>query len=330
LTVSLPKEWTDLVGIKPGDSVYLERGRNGTLTIQSGKSVEKENQEYRIDCDRVGEPNFLERLIVGGYLKGAYTIKISSSTRINGEQIEEIRTIARRLIGLSIVEMSRNEITLQVFIDPLKFEIYPLIQKLSLVSSTMLNESMEALFKLDAELANEVIDMENETNNIFWLIRRLLLASLESHATAEKLGLNEPLDATDIRLVSKNLETIGDCSVRIAKIALDLHQMTHEARIRTEMNEKELEEIPALDQLVREVVSKSLESLFSRNLLAANKAINLREKLDARVEAFMHTAKIPYFPAIAIMLGIVAENCASIASVAFDLEIKKADTFPSL
>jgi phosphate uptake regulator len=143
------------------------------------------------------------------------------------------------------------------------------------------------------------------------------------------MGLNEPLDATDIRLVSKNLETIADCSVRIAKIALDLHQITHEARIRTEMNEKELEEIPALDQLVREVVSKSLESLFSRDLLAANKAINLRQKLEARVEAFMHTAKIPYFPAIAIMLGIIAENCASIASVAFDLEIKKADAFPS-
>jgi len=196
------------------------------------------------------------------------------------------------------------------------------------VSSTMLNESMEALFELDSELANDVIEMENEANNIFWLIRRLLLFSMESQDLADKMGLSDAPDPTDLRVVSKSLETIADCSVGIAKIALDLHRITHDGRIIEDLDKRELEEIPSLDQLVKELLRQSLESYFSRDLLMANNAINLRRKFDAKIETFMRTAKVPYFPAIAIMLGIIAENCSGVASVAFDLQIKKSSSFP--
>jgi len=313
----LPKDWINLTGVMHGDIVYLDQGKDNTLRILSENLVKEMNKptEYHINCDLAQEPNLLERLVVGGYMQGADTIKVFSSTRIDGKQMEEVRNIVRRLVGFSIMEMSRNEIILQCAIDPLKFKIYSLIKRLSVTATTMLDEAMEALHNFNPELANDVIKREDEANNIYWLITRLLLSTQKSPPLAEKIGLNEYQPLTDIRLVSKNLERIADCSESIAKIALDLH------RIIDTIDKKELEKMLPLDQLTKEVFQKAVDSLFSRDIITANDALNLRIELDAEVEARMRRAAIPYFRAIAIMLAMIAENSASIATVAINIEI---------
>lgn len=82
LSVSLPKDWAYTAGVKQGDTIYLDRGRNGALRILSKDIVEKEEKqkEYHINCDMIKEPNLLERLIIGSYLLGVNTIKIFSSS----------------------------------------------------------------------------------------------------------------------------------------------------------------------------------------------------------------------------------------------------------
>ncbi len=76
-----------------------------------------------------------------------------------------------------------------------------------------------------------------------------------------------------------------------------------------------------LDQLTKEVFQKAVDSLFSRDIIKANDALNLRINLNTEVEARMRRAAIPYFRAIAIMLAMIAENSASIATVAINIEI---------
>lgn len=330
LSIALPKNWTNLTGVKRGDAVYLEQGRDGTLRILSENLVEEDRRpkEFAINCDRVTEPRLLERLIVGSYMHGVDIIKIFSSTRINGGQVEEIRKMVQRLIGFSIMGMSKEEINIQCFLDPSKFKINSLIQNLSAVTSVMLNEAMAALVELDPELANDVIERENEANSIFWLIRRLVFSSLQSQRWAEEIGVNDPFDPTDIIVVSRNLETIADCSLNIAKVALDFHRITHDRMIRENIDEKSLEEIPLLGQSVEEVFKKTVESLFSKDLIPANDAINLRRKLDDRIDAVMRTTTTPYFRAIMVAIAVIAENCASIASLAFDLELRRFKSFP--
>jgi len=95
LSVSLPKDWTNLANVKPGDTVYIEQGKDGTLRILSESLVEEERkpEENNINSDQVTEPNLLERLIVGSYMQGVDMIRIFSSARINSEQIEEIRNM---------------------------------------------------------------------------------------------------------------------------------------------------------------------------------------------------------------------------------------------
>ena len=79
LTISLPKDWINLAGVKRSDVVYLDRLRDGSLRILSENLIEeKKPKEYPINCDHAKEPNLLERLIVGSYMQGVDLIKIFS------------------------------------------------------------------------------------------------------------------------------------------------------------------------------------------------------------------------------------------------------------
>ncbi len=322
LSVSLPKDWTNRVGVKQGDIVYLDQGEDGTLKILTEDLVEEEQKqnEYYINCELIEAPNLLERLIVGSYLQGVEVTKIFSSTRIDGKQIEAVRNIARRLVGLNIIEESSNEIILQCFINPLKFKIVPLMKRLSVITSTMFNEAMEALLEFKPEIANDVIQREDETNNIYWLLTRLTLSTQRSPTLAKKIDL--PFGLTGIRLISKSLEKIADCSESLAKITLDLYKNEDV------IDKKELEKLTVLDQLTKEVFQKAVESIFSRDMIVANNALNLREKLVTEVEAQMRTTANPYFRVIAIMFAMIAENSATIAVVTINIEIEKFEFYP--
>lgn len=321
LTVSLPKEWVNLADVKNGDAVYLDLGRDGVLRILSEALVEKKTapQEYSINCDLTKKrKKLLERLIVSSYSLGIDTIKLFSSSRIASEQIEEVRNIVRRLIGLSIIEMSRKEIILQCFLETGKLQIYHLIRKLATTTITMLDEAMEALLQFDTELARDVIKREDEANSLYWLITRLVLSAQRSQSPAKELGLNAPFDPTDVRVVSTNLERIADCSDTIAKIAIDLQKR------KDSIDEKQMRPISHLNQIVKEVFQTSIEGLFSEDVIITNDAINFRKMLDAEVEDLLRKATIPYFPAIAIMLAMIAENSANIAAVAMSIQIGKS------
>lgn len=323
LSVTLPKEWTKLADVKQGDTVYLDQKKNNALIILSEKLLkhEERSKEFYINCDMITEPKLLGRFIVGSYIQGADTIKIFSSTRIKGNQIEDIRNIIRKLIGLSIIEESSKEIILQCSIDPTKFEIYSLIKRLSVISSTMLEESLEALIELNPEFASDVIKREEEANSIFWLITRLSTLARASQILADKIGLKEPIDPS-IRLVSKNLERVADCSENIAKIVLDMYT------IRNEIDKKELEKIMILTKITKEMFKKAVDSFFSKDMINANEVHNLREKIDNEARERRRKAVIPYFRAITVMLSMIAENSASIAVLTINIVISESNHLP--
>lgn len=324
LSVSLPKKWVTQTGLHSGDIVHIEQCRDGTLRLLSYKHVNAAEtpKDYFIDCDSVNNAKLFERLIVGCYMTGIDIIKMYSADRIAGNQIEEIRNIVQRLVGASIIETTRNEIIIQCFIDSSKLNVTSLIQRLAIITSTMLTEAMTAFLDLNPEHATAAIQREDEANNIYWLITRLLLSIQQSSISANDPGLDVSFNPTSLRVVSKNLERIADCSQEIAKIALHLHELRDTLEIH------ELHKLSPIDQLTKEIFKKAVDSFFSRDIIKANEALNLRDSLDAAVETQMWKAITPFFHAIPIMLAMIAENSASIAAIAINIDINKSNAFP--
>lgn len=325
LSISLPKHWVDHVGVKQGDLVTISEDKNGDLRIHSNVVYTDKSTTFVINSDLVKEKKLLERLVIASYIRGFDTVKIFSLQRIEGSQIEELRNIAKQLIGLSIMEETPKEIILQCSLDSTQFKIYPLIRRLIAITSTMENEAFEALLSLNFELAEEVLKRERDANSIYRLTTRLLFSAQRTPQLAEIIGLEELLDVTGVRLVTKNLEGIADSAMKIATIVIELQGLQNHDII----DIQELEKIALIAQWGREALQLATEALFTRNVTAANTAMNLRDKLIATVETRNRAAEIPYFRAVAIELSEIAKRSASIAIEAIGITIGKTASFPS-
>ena len=83
-----------------------------------------------------------------------------------------------------------------------------------------------------------------------------------------------------------------------------------------------------LNQMTKEMFQKSVDSFFSRDMIAANEVLNLREKVDDEAQVRRRKAVIPYFRAITIMLSMIGENSASIAVVTINNKISESNYLP--
>ncbi len=321
LSVSLPSDWAKEVGLKRGDLIHFTPERDGSLKLTLHPLTEDKSEtekEFVINSESCNEPRMLARTVIGNYVLGRDIIKIVSSNRIQSGNVEEVRSIARRLIGLGIIEESPNQIVLQCSIDPTNFQINQLIQRLSVIVSTMHQEAMQALINFDPELAKAAISREDEANMIYWLITRLLLSAQRSKNIADKIGLKEPLQIPDNRMISKYLETIADYAENIAKRAIELQK--YKAQIRSETMEK----LSQLGELAHSIFQNAMNCVISGDMKIANSTLEMRNVVDIEEEKLMlGLPDIPHLGAVALAITRIAESGAGIAVIALDRALEK-------
>jgi phosphate uptake regulator len=221
LTISLPRDWVKDVELQVGDIVSLKREDDGSLKLIPGTERKHEEVKSRIvNADFCSSPNLLTRVITGNYILGHDAIQIVAKQELKKGHLQEIRATTKRVTGLSIVEQTLNQITLQSFIDPTRFPIYGLMRRLHVIVSSMLDVSIRALLERRPELAAEVPHMEEESDRIYWLIVRQLLLAIRDRSTASKMGIESPLHIVGSRVVAKALEEMGDSAETIANEVL--------------------------------------------------------------------------------------------------------------
>jgi phosphate uptake regulator len=321
LSVSLPHDWVKEVGLKRGDWLFFIPEKDGSLRLMLDAHLEHEPEdkgEFIINCDLCEEPRELERTVIGNYILGRDTLKIVSSKRIPSTHVEEVRNMVRRLLGLGIIEESPNHITLQCSIDPTKFQIETLIRRLSIIVSTMHEEAMQALSNFNRELAEDTIRREDEANMMYWLITRLLLSAQRSKDMAKKIGLQEPSQILDNRMISKYLETIADCAENIAKRVIELEK--YKKSIKSETVAK----LSQLGELAHTIFQKAMDCIFSGDMKIANSVLEMRQVVDMEEEKLMRELPdVPHLGAIALLNTRIAESGAGIAVIALDRALEK-------
>src|SRR2546427_1872786 len=153
LIVSLPKDWVEQVNLKQGDIVTFRRESDGGITVYPGLTRERENLRYVINADLCDSPNLLTRIITANYLTGHDTVQIISKKELSQRHLEEVRAVSRRLTGLGIVEQSLKSVTLQSFVDPTKFPIYGLMQRVFAIVDFLLESGQVAVVLGGREIA---------------------------------------------------------------------------------------------------------------------------------------------------------------------------------
>jgi len=272
LTVSLPRNWVEDMKLKRGDIVSIKREVGGSLKLLA-PGTRRERAEVKscvVNADLCSSRNLLTRVITGNYILGRDTIQVVAKDELKKAHLEEIRATLWRLIGLSIVEQTPRQLTLQSFIDPTRFPIYGLMRRLHIIVSSMLEASIEALTQGRAKLAAEVTHMEEEADRIYWLIVRQLLVAVQDRSTAANIGIESPFHIPGDRVVAKMLEEMADSAENIAYeiVALKDRDMAREPI---------LNEVAKFARQVAKIAEQSLKGFLTGEINLANEAIEIVE-----------------------------------------------------
>lgn len=277
LTVSLPRDWVEQVGLKQGNVVTLRRTDDGCLRLVPGLAGEKtESTVAIVKADLCREHELLSRIITGNYIQGRDSVIITSTKDLTSEHLWEIRSTVQRLMGLSIVEQTPKQVVIQSFVDPSKFPVSGLIQRLHKVGLSMQQAAMTALLEKRQDIAGEVLQMENEADRIYWLIVRQLILGTTKLTVARGIGVFNPQQVLGNRVVAKYLECIADCAENEAKEVIGIKDEDYEKHMSV------LEEIADMNKAVRLISENTMKAFTKLDVGLANKSIEDGARAQSR------------------------------------------------
>ncbi len=322
LTISLPKKWVRQRNLKKGDQVFVivEGDSLRILPGPTAEDLKTKWKKYIIDADQCSEPGLLERVVVGNYLLGRHELVVQSATRLRSEDVEGLRAVSKKLMGLGIIEETANTMTLQCSLDPASYPFNDLIRRFCELGVTMLEEAIEALVTGDRHLAEDAIQREEDADSMYWLILRLVQSAQVETPSAESVELQSPLEITQYQLVNRNLEAFADSGQSVAHSVLALLDAKIGLSPSLATNLKELA------AAVEEIYSKAIGGLVSRDIQQVNDALRQQESIASRGNGIVKTILKDFEdPKVAIHLramldGILAmfEYGRAIAVIAFN------------
>lgn len=325
LTVSLPRDWVEEVKLKAGDIVSIKREDDGSLKLIPGTEHKREEvKNCIVNADLCNAPNLLTRVITANYILGHDTIQVLARDELKKTHLEEIRATTQRLTGLSIVEQTLKQVTLQSFVDPTRFPIYGLMRRLHIIISSMLDVSIKALVERRTELATEVAHMEEESDRIYWLIVRQLLLAIRDRSVGSKIGIESPMHIPGNRVVAKTLEEMADSAESIAIEVLALKD-------REISSETILNDISKYENQVMKISEHTLKALLTSEIHLANEAVEMvqtaendERKLTQKVLNYVKDASVAASLRIVVWnLSQIAKYCRMIGEVTINRIMEK-------
>jgi phosphate uptake regulator len=319
LSVSLPMQWAKKTGIKKGDVVFLSEENDGALRITPEPNKTEDANIHVVHVDMCDNTKVLARVIVGNYVLGRNLVRVESERRLMREQIEAIRGVTQRLLGIGIIEESDRHLLLQCSIDPKNFPLQTVIKRLNVITSIMFKESMDALMDRDMELAKDAIAREHEADTIFWLLVRLLSSAQQSRVVSEAIGIVDPMEVMEYNQIAWYLEMIGDRVQTIAKSIIAIEER------RTDDEEELFERLSQIGLIVYTMFDQAMKSVFDGDIKVASDAVDLYDAVGHEEDSLLKEFQEKHDPEltahvnqIAWELRIIAEYSTAIATVSID------------
>ncbi len=323
LTVSIPADYAKGLKLSKGDSVVVREESDGTLRLIPQTKSEKVSKAS-VKADLVENEELLSRLIIGCYVLGYDMIEIASKNGLKASYLDRANRTIRRLRGLEIVESSRNRLLAQSFMDPTKFPVDSLIKRLQLLVSRSLEIAIGAFKTSGPGALNEVGRIQDELDELYWLIVRQLLVALSNREISAKIGLESPLHASGDRVSAKTLEEIG-------RIIVDLtDEMVRMRESGVKIEQPFLSKIEKLAGMTQDAFDMTMEGLLAPEIKVIEGATQLvDETLDLEKEItreLLRSTEYASSRAVISDLGQIARYCEIIIEIALNRLLRKTSS----
>ena len=270
-TISLPRAWAKKAELTPGVRVYVQSLPDGKLLI-SPENI-KPLRKKTVDITNVNSGS-LERTFVAIYLAGYNVIEFTSS-KITADQKKRLRSICHRLIGPEIVEESSNLVLIQDMSGPNELPVKHAVQRMSLITFSMFNDSILSFCSCDSDLATDVMERDHEVYRLYMVISRQFKSIL---CGAKVIDSNASIEEYhNYRMAASSVERIANHSHRIARNVILLHP---------ELDEKRIAEIKKMADFAAGSFKQAVESLLTLNPELANQVVENKKEMNQLITDF--------------------------------------------
>ncbi|SDJ57445.1 phosphate signaling complex PhoU family protein [Natronorubrum texcoconense] len=218
-TVSLPKSWATDNGVSAGTTVeFYPENDSLLLTPQS----ETDRQEGTLEItDLEGER--LTRAVMTMYVSGFDIIRLEAG-RITTDQRSAIRSATQSLVGVEVLEETTDSVVIQDLLDSAELSIVNAVSRMRLIARSMLEDAVTALVENDDDIAQDVIERDDDVDRLWLVVSRIFRATLRSPRAAEELGVPRE-DCFDYHSSARQLERVADHAAKISNLAFKLDEI---------------------------------------------------------------------------------------------------------
>jgi len=282
--ITLPKSWLRKNNLKQGERVSLTVQQDRTLLVSPDMGVKGKEKVLHLDIRTTESNESILRGIIAGFLNGYTTIKLTSDGFLSVEQHETIRRITSRLY-MMIIESGARSITLQTLLDETKASVTSSVERMHVITYSMCRDILDTLQNPNPELLKTVVSLENDVDQLMFLVLRLIRMAAVDANVANRLGL-DALDCLDYQTLVHRIERIADHIKQIAKSLIVLI----ENEISVPRNG--LAVISKAAEMAFSYYDLAVSGFLSRDLSDTNEIIDGQREIE---DLFMRIMPLPSF-----------------------------------
>ena len=323
--VSLPKQWIIELGLKQGDQIRMVRKGSSTLELYPPKfeSRTEKKEDAVIEIEGEEEADSIVRKLISLYFLGYKTINVKpKNSRLSPHQRNTVKeAVKRMLMGSEIIADSTGGITVQVLVNLLELSVDGAFKRMIHLAKSMSSDALLAVKENNLELAQEVINTDDEVDRFgFYIIRQLKIAIQNEHMLKE-MGFRNARNCLGYRLIVKNIERTGDHAAFIAKDLIEFKKS---------VKKEILQKLQEMNEFCLSVLDDSCLALFKEDYYQAEKTItkiNEITKFEKKVRDASKSLKddeeIYRVRRMTENIRRVSEYASDIAEIVLNMNIEK-------
>lgn len=323
--ISLPKQWITELGLKRGDQLQMIRKGSSSLEIYPPKLGSRTSKKDNaiIEIGDMEEPSSIVRKLISVYFLGFKTINVKPKRgRLSAHQRNAVKeSVKRMLMGSEIIADSSQGITIQVLVNLLELSVDGAFKRMIHLAKSMSSDVILAVKGNDLELAQEVINTDDEVDRFgFYIIRQLKIA-IQNEYMLKEMGLRNARNCLGYRLIVKNIERTGDHAALIAKDLLEFKKPVEKNIV---------EKLQNMNEFCLSVLDDSCLALFKEDNHQAEKTIIRISKVARFEEDIRNAAKslkddeeIYRVRRMTENIRRVSEYASDIAEIVLNMNIEK-------
>ncbi len=221
IAVTLPKPWAEAMNLRPGDLIVFDQNDDGTLYLKPAPTpgAGTAGTPYLVQARSFDTPGVLERLVVGAYRVGHDSIEIRTDLPLTADRMEELQATARGLLGVSVVAQEPNRILLQNFIDPSKYELPQLVQRMKMILIAFVEETEDLVRRRTH--TRRIPTLKEEANKVLALLVRQLFLASRDWSLARRIGSPDPRQLLEWRVV---VHALGELATLLGETLVTLNE----------------------------------------------------------------------------------------------------------